>query len=351
MLKISRETQQKSERDAAPEKEGFMSRFKRDMGMMLTGLALGALLTGGAVAAGITAEPAWSPIYVDGRQVQMTAFNIAGNNYVKLRDIGQAVGFNVYYQNGVQVDSTAPYTGEAPAAAAVQTAGISQKETVRVSCYKEGPLTAGDGTGLMIHPGETEYTVSSSDSSIVSVEKVLGRFWKANAISPGTANVTAVGPGGEAGSVLITVTGSLQNEAPSVDLTANMEIRQELIRLINETRKANGVTELPVSEALMEAAQAISEQKYTWHHTKEECETVIVCGYPHGFGANLTVFTGVAAEDAAQHAHDNWLNSPGHFETMVKPDCDSIGVGVTESGGVTYCYMFTGRPNTHNPYE
>ncbi len=59
-----------------------MSRFKRDMGMMLAGLALGAMLTGGAVAAGITAEPAWFPIYVDGQQVQMTAFNIAGNNYV-----------------------------------------------------------------------------------------------------------------------------------------------------------------------------------------------------------------------------------------------------------------------------
>ena len=84
-----------------------MSRFKRDMSMMLAGLALGAVLTGGAVAAGVTAEPAWSPIYVDGRQVQMTAYNIAGNNYVKLRDIGKAVGFNVYYQNGVQVDSGA----------------------------------------------------------------------------------------------------------------------------------------------------------------------------------------------------------------------------------------------------
>ena len=66
---------------------------------------------------------------------------------------------------------------------------------------------------------------------------------------------------------------------------------------------------------------------------------------------NLTVFTGVAAEDAAQHAHDNWLNSPGHFQTMITPDCDGIGVGVTECDGVTYCYMFVGRPNTHNPYE
>ena len=43
-------------------------------------------------------------------------------------------------------------------------------------------------------------------------------------------------------------------EAPasgdSAGLTDNLEIRQEMIRLINQTRKANEVPELPVSEAL-----------------------------------------------------------------------------------------------------
>ena len=67
----------------------------KDFGTLAIGMALGAALTGGAVAAGITAEPAWSPIYVDGQQVQMTAYNIAGNNYVKLRNIGKAVGLRV----------------------------------------------------------------------------------------------------------------------------------------------------------------------------------------------------------------------------------------------------------------
>lgn len=128
-------------------------------------------------------------------------------------------------------------------------------------------------------------------------------------------------------------------------------MRLELVRLVNEVRRENGVAELPVSEALMSAAQTISDKKYTWHHTKEECEVALACGYPYGFGVNLTVFTGVSTEDTAQHALDNWLNSSGHFETMIKPDCDSIGVGVTESGSVTYCYLFVGRPNTHNPYE
>ena len=66
---------------------------------------------------------------------------------------------------------------------------------------------------------------------------------------------------------------------------------------------------------------------------------------------NLTVFTGAATENAAQHALENWISSPGHFETMIDPDGDSIGVGVTERDGVTYCYLFVGCPNTHNPYE
>ena len=52
---------------------------KKDNGTLLTGMALGAVLTGWAVAAGVTAEPAWFPIYVDGQQVRMTAYNIAGN--------------------------------------------------------------------------------------------------------------------------------------------------------------------------------------------------------------------------------------------------------------------------------
>ena len=80
---------------------------------LLTSMVLGASLVGGA-AAGIVAEPTWQNIYVDGQQVSMTAYNIAGSNYVKLRDIGQQVGFNVYWDNGVQIDSDAPYTGIAP---------------------------------------------------------------------------------------------------------------------------------------------------------------------------------------------------------------------------------------------
>ena len=73
-----------------------------------------------AYAAGIMAERSHHRIVVDGKEAQMEAYVINGNNYVRLRDIGKAVGFEVYWnsENGcVQVESGKPYTGEAPAKA------------------------------------------------------------------------------------------------------------------------------------------------------------------------------------------------------------------------------------------
>ena len=319
--------------------------MKRNILTLLTGMALGALLMGNAVAAGVMAEPSWQNIYVDGRQVHMTAYNIGGNNFIKLRDIGKEVGFNVYWQDGVQVDSTVPYTGEAPVQAA-QAAQTSPAEPVRVSCYKEEPLAVGDRTGLMIYPGGVEYTVTSSDPSIVSVEKALGRFWKANAISPGTATITATGPDGKTGSVVVTVTGSAQSGTRSVDLNANMEIRQEMVRLINQVRQEHGLAELPVDDRLMNAMQDVSTQHFL-KHTRYEREALVAYGWLCGGSNNLTSFGADGESDIAGHAVRNWVNSPGHLQAMLREDVTCIGTGVTVENGRTYCYMSVGNPDGH----
>ena len=219
------------------------------------GILCGAMLFNGAtaMAAGIIAEPTWQKIYVDGEQVSMTAYNIAGSNYVKLRDIGQRVGFNVYWADGVQIDTDAPYTGVAPL----------QEE----------------------------------------------------------------------------------NELPTIE-----EIRQEMIQRINEVRRENGVSELTVNQSLMDAAQKCSAMLNTSHKNKEECLTVAACGYPHGFGSNLTVMVGTGMNRIAEKAVANWVNSPGHFETMVNAACDTLGVGVTIDNSRAFCYMMVGHPNAYNPY-
>ena len=98
--------------------------MKKQILTMFTGLFIGAIITGGAsaYAAGILAERSNHRIFVDGQEVQMEAYAVNGNNYVKLRDIGEQVGFNVFWDADsgcVQIETDAPYTGEAPSAEAV----------------------------------------------------------------------------------------------------------------------------------------------------------------------------------------------------------------------------------------
>ena len=229
-----------------------MKHDKRNITAMVMGMVIGAALVSEA-AAGIVAEPMWQKIYVDGQQVYMTACNIAGNNFVRLRDIGQQVGFNVYWSDGVQIDTDAPYTGVAPV-----------------------------------------------------------------------------------------------REASSQP--TDMEIREEMILCINEVRRKYAVPELTVDQALMDAAQECSACLYTRHNNRVECETVAASGYSHGFGSNLTVFTVTDPEKIPEKAVANWENSPSHLATMIDPNCDTVGIGVTIDNGRAFCYMFVGNPTTCNPY-
>ena len=86
---------------------------------LIIGLALGFALSSPAAQAveGILAQRCTSPILLNGAPVEIEAYTINGHNYFKLRDIGKAVGFNVYWiaeDRTVQIETGQPYTGEAP---------------------------------------------------------------------------------------------------------------------------------------------------------------------------------------------------------------------------------------------
>ena len=102
-------------------------------GTILYGAAcfmLGAAICGGGVAyaAGVIAERSTNMFYVDGKQVELPAYLIGGSNYVMLRDVGQVVGFNVYWneeERTVQIKSDRPYTGVAPEEQVIDDASIA----------------------------------------------------------------------------------------------------------------------------------------------------------------------------------------------------------------------------------
>ena len=95
-----------------------MNRLK-NTGLVLCGLVMGLALSAPAAQAveSLKATLSTNRILVDGQEVRLTAYNINGNNCIMLRDIGRAVGFNIYWDSDskcVQVESDKPYTGEAP---------------------------------------------------------------------------------------------------------------------------------------------------------------------------------------------------------------------------------------------
>lgn len=317
---------------------------KKDIVTLIAGMALGAVLTGGAAAAGILAEPSWSPIYVDGQQVQMTAYNIAGNNYVKLRDIGKAVGFNVYFEHGVQVDSDASYTGIAPVKAASQPAAVSAG-TLRISSVKGTELTVGERSSLLIDPPGA--SAASSNPAVAALEQVAG-YWVVVAQAPGNAAITVTDSMGKSSSLDLIV--KADTSAPNeIDLNANMEIRLEMARLVNQLRRENGLAELSVNESLMNAAQDVSAQRATEHRPYDHM-ILPKYGWDHGAMYNLVTLGSADSGSAARIAVSSWIDSPGHLQTMLKENAACIGTGVTVAGGRTYCYMVVGAPGWVNPY-
>ena len=62
-----------------------------------------------------TAAPTSAAVFLDGRQIMLTAYHISGNNYFRLRDVGQALDFGVDWdsaQNTVFIDTSVGYTPE-----------------------------------------------------------------------------------------------------------------------------------------------------------------------------------------------------------------------------------------------
>ncbi len=139
-----------------------MKRIKT-VGTFVCGVVVGSMLFGGAAfaAAGILAERSTQIFFVDGQQVQMEAYAINGNNYVKVRDIGKAVDFAVDYdgsRNAVVIDSTKPYTDPAPTSKPTVQDGKNADGSINIP-EGDAKLTLKEGDVVRCDDG-TNYTIT-----------------------------------------------------------------------------------------------------------------------------------------------------------------------------------------------
>ena len=87
---------------------------RKEIALVTAGILTGIAVSGPAAqaAAGLMANPSNQKFYLDDQGISLTAYEIGGNNYVKLRDIGEAVDFGVTYDaatNTVTISPGKPY--------------------------------------------------------------------------------------------------------------------------------------------------------------------------------------------------------------------------------------------------
>ena len=113
----------------------------KNLALVLAGILIGCILSDPVVhaaAEAIIACRSSHAVCVDGKKIELEAYVIEGNNYVRLRDVGEAVGFNVWWDEEsrtVQIESDRPYTGEKPARGPIMDAA----ETAEVEVTEVNP--------------------------------------------------------------------------------------------------------------------------------------------------------------------------------------------------------------------
>ena len=89
----------------------------KNAALVFAGILVGITLSGpvAQAAAGLMANPSSQKFYLDDQKISLQAYEINGSNYVKLRDIGEAVDFGVAYDaatNAVRISPDKPYETE-----------------------------------------------------------------------------------------------------------------------------------------------------------------------------------------------------------------------------------------------
>ena len=139
-------------------------------------------------------------------------------------------------------------------------------------------------------------------------------------------------------------------------MNCRSEVEKDLLALINEEREAEGLDPVKMDGDLQSAARIRSRELCKtghWDHTRpngDSWSTVITEDVPVKFaaaGENLcmTEYDDPSVDNAysADFYMDRWLNSPSHYDNIIRPNFTHVGIGVyvSERGGVTKGYATT----------
>ncbi len=309
------------------------------MKRIFAAILCGAAMMYTAFAAFIPATPTreiGQTVYVNDTRVYPTAYNIAGNNYFKLRDIGKMVGFGVDWNGETQTVEIS--SQRIPA----DLEGMSDVSVSGAVAKRSTQRFALDGYYINV----TAYLIGGNNyvklRDIALQINFCVEYEEANRrvnIYPGLFYGEEPNDGAD------TPNGSI---AVTDEMLRNWEL--EMVDRINEERNKVGVPAVTIDDNLMQWAHF-----WATHLTQEFRHSTIdderAFANEIGIDAqyiysqeNITGagrFTGIGL-DPLTLSMNNFMNSEGHRNTILNKEWTRVGVGfaLAEDGNIYCCQQF-----------
>lgn len=305
------------------------------MKKQITAVCAAAVMAGMMVSAGaantVTATPTrdkGQTVYVDNTRVYPTGYNIADNNYFKLRDIGKLVGFGVDYDEATQTVEIST-TRTAPS-----TEGITDTSVSGAVAKVSNQRIAVDG----IYVNMKAYQIDGNNYVKLRDVGLQVNF----GVNYDTAN----------NRVVISPKlfyGEEPEQTPTM-VTDEM-LRQwelEMVDAINEERRKAGVPVLEMNQNLMQRAQwwakhLTTEFRHTtWDEIEEFADSIGVPANDIAGGENITGGSSESNNVVERHMN-NFMTSEGHRNTLLTKDFTKVGIGyaVGPTGSIYCCQTFS----------
>ena len=316
-------------------------------------------------ASGAVAKISDQRITVDGVQVNMTAYQIDGNNYVKLRDIGKQVDFGVGYDNAtasVRIDTDAPYTESTTSASGSaitkwnKTMAEFNQAMIKCNWDKSKYLTTAKQYAPVITGkanGTVEDVIAALDAmkgapvdAVSFDDNPVNMFWANELRKALGQEITSGGDSTDSNA------GNSDNSSSSTTVTDEMlrEWELEMVDAINDERRKVGVPELEIDQNLMSWAQYWAVHLTTeFRHSDIDEERAFaaengmsaddVYSHENITGAGRMTQLGVEMGfDPMKAAMNNFMNSDGHRYAILDEDYTRVGIGFAVSeNGTIYC--------------
>ena len=162
---------------------------RKEIALATAGILAGIAVSGPAAqaAAGLMANPNNQKFYLDGQKISLTAYEIGGSNYVKLRDIGEAVDFGVTYDaatNTVTISPGKSYEPEVTAPTSTAPA-ISQTSSSMQSKNADGSINVPqDGSQYVPQAGDMIRCDDGTNYTITDVSRYDKNFFADGLVGP-----------------------------------------------------------------------------------------------------------------------------------------------------------------------